>query len=192
MRKGAIQHSVQAEKFDAQFKDSGLLISPLRELDFVALAPWLNMPWPARCSDASDCAAMRLFQSSHDLFDIVFHIDSQQMEYGFFAIGWKCTDRVLAERFRSWLKEERVKLKDRGFTIRKKSPRGGLRDQLRWLGALRIRDHYGRRGLVDSNFKRLKVAAPYKNLPYLYKAAKIAEQIVKSRILAIKKISKSR
>jgi hypothetical protein len=130
---------------------------------------------------------MRLFQSSHEFFDLLFQRDSQQVEYGFFAIDWKCNDRVLAERFANWLKEQRVKLKQRGFVIRRKPPRGGLRDQLRCLGALRIKDHYGRGGLVDSNFKRLKVAAPYKNLPELYKAAKTAQQIINSWIQATEK-----
>jgi len=196
VRKGAIQQRVWSEKFDAYSKNSGaLLISPMRELDFVQLTEWLNLPfahWPARCYAASNCTAMRLFQSSHEFFEILFHRDSQQVEYGFFAIDWKCKDHVLAERFTTWLKEQRAKLKERGFVIRKMPPRGGLRDQLRCLGALRIRDHYGRSRLVDSNFKRLKVDAPYKNLPDLYEAAKAAEQIINAWIQATKETAKPR
>jgi hypothetical protein len=98
------------------------------------------------------------------------------VEYGFFAIDWTWNDEILKKSFQEWLNGQRHELKKRGVV--KVPSRGGLRDQLRWLGALRVRDYYGRKFLVDSNFKRVKIDAPYRNLPDLYQNAKRAESII--------------
>ncbi len=106
---------------------------------------------------------------------------ASRVDYGFFSIDWDCEDGRLREQFSEWLERRREEV---GKPLSEPS-RGGARDQLRWLGALRIKEHYGRKRLVDQNLKRLKIASPYSNLPDLYTAAKKARAIIEQRVQQI-------
>jgi len=101
-----------------------------------------------------------------------------QTEYGFFAINWKAFDCEIIDAFKSWLGIQRAE--------RRKRSRGGMKDKLRRLGALRVLDHYPPSNLADyprasagsgniPNWK-LKVPAPYRYLPDFYEAAKRATE----------------
>ena len=58
-----------------------------------------------------------------------------------------------------------------------KKGRGGYRDKLRWLGALRVVRYYSPE-LGDYPHSKVKVAAPYSHLPDLYEAAKKAQGLL--------------
>jgi hypothetical protein len=106
-----------------------------------------------------------------------------QSEYGFFAINWSYPDPAIKRAFGKWLSEQRQDREKRGLTELKYKPRGrgGLKDQLNWLGALRVKEHYSRKQLVDYPWPRLKVAAcPYLNSTDLYEAAKKARELVEN------------
>ena len=103
-----------------------------------------------------------------------------QTEYGFFAIDWEHPDPEIKRAFGIWLAEQRAFRKTAGLPGPKfvSRSRGGFRDQLRWLGALRVRNYYTAKelgGYADSN---LKVDAPYSHLPDLYANAKKAEALL--------------
>jgi hypothetical protein len=100
-------------------------------------------------------------------------------KFTYFRGVWRCR-----------IKQQRKELKKQGTT--KKPIRGKLRDQLRWLGALRVKEHYPRKSLVNDPFPKLKVRAPFSNLPDLYTAAKYAKQIIDGQIQRIKKLAESR
>src|SRR5262249_13524108 len=138
---------------------TGLHISTIRELE------------------PSHCTTMQLFQFVDRLLG---GKDQEQIEYGFFSINWRSQDGTLKNNFADWIKRQRKELKKRG--VIKKPSRGGLRDQLRWLGALRVKEHYPRKTLVDYPDPKLKVPTPFSNLPELYAAAKHAKQIIDRRI----------
>ena len=87
----------------------------------------------------------------------------EQIEYGFFSINWKSHDGRLKKNFADWINQQRKELKKRGVT--KKPSRGGLRDQLRSLGALRIKEHYPRKSLVNDPYPKLKVRARFPIFP---------------------------
>ena len=62
---------------------------------------------------------------------------------------------------------------------RKPPGRGGFKDQLNWLGALRLREYYPRNQLADDTYLRLEISdPPYSNLPDLYEAAKKARELL--------------
>ena len=98
-------------------------------------------------------------------------------EYGFFEIDWDHPDADIKRAFVEWLSGERDKRKKRGLTkIKYKlKGRGGFRDRLNWLGALRVVQHYRKSQLVDYADTNLKVDAPYCHLPDLYEGAKKAK-----------------
>jgi hypothetical protein len=98
------------------------------------------------------------------------------LDYGFFAIDWTCDFDALKKQVCGWLKQQHAE------RIKRRPSRGQMRDQLRWLGALRVKEHYGRRNLVKSNFRNVRVEAPYKKLPDLYANAKKALKIIETRI----------
>ena len=56
--------------------------------------------------------------------------------------------------------------------------RGGYRDKLHWLGALRVVRYYPPSQLVDYPDSNLKVDAPYSHLPDLHDAAKKAQSLL--------------
>lgn len=126
--------------------------------------------------------------SSFDIFQLCHDVGQQdvsQTEYGFFAINWNHADAEIERLFANWLSEQRNGRHKRGLPGVKYKPkgRGGFRDQLNWLGALRVRERYLNSELVDhSNPNRadhyLVVAAPYSHLPDLYENAKKADQVL--------------
>ena len=59
-----------------------------------------------------------------------------------------------------------------------KKGRGGYRDKLRWLGALRVVRYYSPSELGDYPHSKVKVDAPYSHLPDLYEAAKKAQGLL--------------
>jgi hypothetical protein len=106
-----------------------------------------------------------------------------QTEYGFFGINWNVPDHAIRATFAKWLVDRRADQKKRGLKIECKSaPRGAgnIRDQLRWLGALRIVNYYPMKYLVDYGQQdaKLKVPAPYGYSTDLYKAAKKARELL--------------
>jgi hypothetical protein len=127
---------------------------------------------------AANVTSIEAFRYVHELFS---KEDLSQSEYGFFAINWSFPDPEIRRAFGKWVLEERKDREIRGLTKIKYKPRGrgGLRDQLNWLGALRVKEHYPRKQLVDYPRPSLKVAArPYWNLTDLYEAAKKARKLV--------------
>ena len=111
--------------------------------------------------------------------------DISQTERGTFAINWHYPDTQLTRAFAEWLSEQRKDREQRGLTeIKyKQKGRGGFRDQLNWLGALRVMEHYPRKQLVEYPKTRLKInAPPYYHLPDFYEGAKKARKLVDSML----------
>jgi hypothetical protein len=106
----------------------------------------------------------------------------QPIERGSFAINWYYPDAQLKRAFAEWLSEQRKDREKRGLTEITYKPRGrgGFRDRLNWLGALRVVNHYSKKQLVDYADTNLKVGAPYRHLPDLYEAAKKALHLLSS------------
>jgi len=103
--------------------------------------------------------------------------DFSNTEYGFFAINWDYPPSEIRRAFREWLKQRERERK--GKPKANPSPsRGQWRDKLHWLGALRVRNHYRYRDLVDSSDGGLKMPAPYNYYPALRNAAKKAEHLI--------------
>jgi hypothetical protein len=130
-------------------------------------------------------AYLRELFSNHEL---------DQTEYGFFAINWNYGNPEIIDAFTSWLQEQRQQREKLGLKAMKyrKTSRGGFGDKLRWLGALRIVNHYSPSELsdypcIDNPNKKLKVPAPYSHLPDLYEAAKKAQSLV-GRIRATRRV----
>jgi hypothetical protein len=111
--------------------------------------------------------------------------DNSQIESGFLKINWNYPDAELKRAFAKWLSEERKGREKRGLTEIKYKPkgRGGFRDRLNWLGALRVAKHYSKNQLVDYADTNLKVDAPYSHLPDLYENAKKAAKLLDMLLL---------
>ena len=60
----------------------------------------------------------------------------------------------------------------------RKKGRGGYRDKLRWLGALRVVRYYPPFQLGEYPHSEVKVDAPYSHLPDLRDAAKKAKSLL--------------
>lgn len=103
---------------------------------------------------------------------------SEQTEYGLFLINWSHRDPEIKRAFNEWLQREREERQKLGITECRpqSSNRGGFRDRLNWLGALRVINHYRHKELVDYNDTNLKVSAPYSHYPDLRVAANKARQ----------------
>lgn len=112
--------------------------------------------------------------------ELLADYDLSQTEYGFFAIDWNFDDPAIVGAFTDWLKVQRAERERLGADSPKyrKKGRGGFRDKLRWLGALRVIHHYSPDELADYADSNLKVDAPYSHLPDLYEAAKKAQTVV--------------
>jgi hypothetical protein len=146
---------------------------------------WNSLPFDklsiqtVRQLEEANVTNMEAFRWVHELFRT--KEDLSQSEYGFFAIHWGYPDPAIKRAFGIWLSEQRQDREKRGLTEIKYRPRGrgSLRDQLNWLGALRVKEHYPREQLVDYPRPRLKVAArPYENLPDLYEGASKAPELL--------------
>jgi hypothetical protein len=109
--------------------------------------------------------------------------DISHIEHSTLAINWLYPDAALKRAFAEWLSQQRKDRERRGLIEIKYKPkgRGGLRDKLRCLGALRVVNHYRTNQLVEYKLQdsKLKVAAPYRYSPDLYKNAKKARELVK-------------
>ena len=114
----------------------------------------------------------------------------KQIEYGFFAIDWNFEDKRLLGKFKRWVEDQRAEAQMLGVKrttilkppVHKPKARGGYRDRLNWLGALRVVAHYRDRDLHDYADTNLKVDAPYSHTPDLYKNAKQATEWIDSVI----------
>ena len=145
-------------------------------------------------SDSLDISSLR---------DLAYHNDPYSLEaldqtaYCGIAINLSYSDTEIAKEVRLSLKgvrEDHETLRspiNRAFARvmasgtkpaellkHRKKGRGGYRDKLRWLGALRIVGYYSRLDLVDYPYSKVKVDAPYSHLPDLYDAAKKAQSLL--------------
>ena len=98
-------------------------------------------------------------------------------EHGFFAINWDYPVPEIRHAFGEWLQEQAEKRKAKP-TINPSHSRGQWRDKLRWLGALRVKNHYRYRDLVDPTDSSLKVDAPYFYYPALRTNATRAAHLI--------------
>jgi hypothetical protein len=100
-----------------------------------------------------------------------------ETEYGFFAIDWGYRDTEIRRAFGEWLEDQRQVRKKLGLSDDKPAPsRGGFADRLNWLGALRVKNHFRKKDLVDYNDTNLKVDAPYSHYPDLCENANRAKK----------------
>lgn len=132
----------------------------------------------------ADCTEGLLAPEIRFLKELV-DLDLGGADCGFFAINWSNRLPLLKKQVCKWLTR-----KHKAHAKRKprKPPRGQLRDQLQWLGALRCKEHYRRRHLTESNFQRIVVDSPYRHVNDLYPAAKKAEKILDDRMKEIERI----
>ena len=139
----------------------------------------------------------------NSLRELAYHSDPYSFEaldqtaYCGVSINLSYSDTELVKEFRLSLKgvrEEHERLRfpiiHRAFSRvmseikpaellkHRKKGRGGYRDKLRWLGALRIVRYYSPVDLVDYPYSKVKVDAPYAHQPDLYDAAKKAQALL--------------
>lgn len=145
--------------------------------------------------EASNVNSIEAFAYLRELFS---KEELDQTEHGFFAINWNYGDQQIKDVFASWLRDQRQEREKLGLKAIKhrKTARGGFRDKLRCLGALRIVNHYPPGELsdypcADNPNRRLKIPALYSHLPDLYEAAKKAQSLVDS-IRATRRIKPSK
>jgi hypothetical protein len=145
---------------------------------------WKSLPFgklhiqTLRQMEPSNIRSLEAFRFLHEIFHTE---DISETEYGFFAINWSYPDSEIRRAFEKWLSDEREGRKGRGLTHigRKTRGRGGFKDQLNCLGALRVTEHYPRKQLADYPYPRLKISStPYSNLPDLYEATKKAREFL--------------
>ena len=129
-----------------------------------------------RESEPPNIRTIEAFRDCHEFFHAnLGKKDLANTEYGFFAINWDFKDAPIIAAFTHWLDEQRRARKAIGLKEAKPTvSRGGFTDKLKWLGALRVKDHYRHRDLVDHADTNLKVDAPYSHYPDLLDAAKKA------------------
>jgi hypothetical protein len=138
------------------------------------------------------------------LRELAYHNDPYSFEamdqtaYCGIAINLSYSDTEIAKEFRLSLKEvreehERLRFPSihRAFSRvmasetkpaellkHRKKGRGGYRDKLRWLGALRVLHYYSPSQLGEYPDSNVKVDGPYSHLPDLYDAAKKAQSLL--------------
>jgi len=128
--------------------------------------------------------------SLRSLIRFLRELDSTNLrgaEFGFFAIDWSRGLPALKKEIFDWLKQRYEDRRNLGFVPKRRPSRGQLRDQLRWLGALRFKEHYGHKNLTEENFQRITLRGPYQNMNDLYQAASKATKILKDRISDIER-----
>jgi hypothetical protein len=140
-----------------------------------------NMEATFRSVEAVNAKSVETFRYFHEIFHTE---DINETECGFFAINWSYPDSEIRRAFEQWLSDEREGRKKRGLKhiARRPRGRGGLRDQLSCLGALRVTEHYQASQLSHYPNPRLNVSAPYSNLPDLYAAAKKASEFLRQAV----------
>ncbi len=116
-----------------------------------------------------------------------------QTDYGLFAINWSYGSPEIIKTFKSWVEEQRNQRARLGFPPpkRRTTARGGFRDRLQRLGALRIVNHYSPTELspdpdATNPNRKLNVPAPYGHSSDLHEAAKKARTMIE-RIRAVGK-----
>jgi hypothetical protein len=156
----------------SQWRDSGsatsVLLRTIRELD------------PSGAGRADGFLHRQEIHFLHQVLDT--HLCGANVEFGFFAIDWNSGLGLLKKQIFAWLKRQHDRRKNIPPVRQRRPSRGQLRDQLRWLGALRVKEHYGPRRLTHGNDPKLIVAAPYKWKNDLYDAANKAKKILDGRI----------
>jgi hypothetical protein len=171
VRNGAVRRSREKQKYSKDTDWMCLSIHTIRELQ------------------PSGRTTMKFFQWGDEILRGISNSlrggNGGNVEYGFFSIDWNSGVGVLKKQFAEWLDRQHKEQNKRRPVPRNKPSRGRLRDQLHWLGALRIKEHYGRRNLVEQNIPDLIVPAPYASLPDLYTAASKALKIIDERIRRI-------
>ncbi len=128
--------------------------------------------------------SIEAFRDYHEFFhDTLSKQDLGNTEYGFFAIDWNFKNSQIIEALTDWLNNQREARKVIGLKEAKQTiSRGAFRDKLNWLGALRVKNHYPYKDLVEYPDGRIKLnsnpleRAPYSHYPDLCKAARKAEQ----------------
>jgi len=169
-----LEHKTRLESVEDLNFNRGLRESPSRRLKIRTL----------RELEPPNVKSIEGFAYLHELFS---DEELDQTEYGFFAVDWNYPDPEIESAFKSWLKEQREERAKLGLIEIKhrKTSRGGFRDKLRRLGALRVLNHYPPEVLadlpievVDNPSWKLKVSAPYSYLPDLYEAAKKAQRLI--------------
>ncbi|MEO8351711.1 MAG: hypothetical protein ABI680_08265 [Chthoniobacteraceae bacterium] len=147
------------EHHKRQLRSDRINISTLRELE------------------PSNIKSLRTFAFVNE---ILGERDFDQTEYGFFAIDWSFEKNDIVTAFEKWLVEQSRERETLGLNKQKKRKggRGGFKDKLRWLGALRVREHFRADELTDYPDTNLKVDAPYSHSPDLYEAAAKAEDLI--------------
>ena len=145
---------------------------------------WNRLPYDKlhlqtlRALTTANVRSIETFRYFHEIFH---NRELSETEYGFFAINWGYPDPEIRRAFGKWLSEQSQGREKRGLREIKYKPRGrgALRDQLNWLGALRVKEHYPRKQLVNYPHPSLKVTArPYWNLTDLYDGAKKAREVL--------------
>ena len=129
--------------------------------------------------EAANVKSVEAFRYIHEIFHTE---DVRETEYGFFAVNWSYPDSEIRRAFEQWLSQQHQHRPKHGLRHikHKQRRRGSFRDQLNWLGALRVKEHYPRKQLVDYPSPRLKIAAlPYRNLTDLYDCAKKARELLR-------------
>ena len=112
-----------------------------------------------------------------------FKVDSSQVEFGFFSVNWSWRDRQIIDAFSEWLEQRRQMCTNREVQGAQRQPsnRGGLKDQLHWLGAFRVKKYYPHKQLFSSDNPDMVIPdAPYCYRRDLYENAKKGESLIKA------------
>jgi hypothetical protein len=131
-----------------------------------------------RQCEPANIHSLEAFRDYHEFFhERLGKQDLGNTEYGFFAINWNFKKSQVVGAFAHWLNDQLEAR--RTLALREAKPkvsRGGFRDKLNWLGALRVKNHFRKKDLVGYDDTNLKVDAPYCHYPDLLDAAKKVEQ----------------
>ena len=118
------------------------------------------------------------FKHYHELFHgVIGGQDLGNTEYGYLAVNWNFKNSQIIEAMTRWLKQQRAARKAGGLNDAKPiKSRDGFKDKLNRLGALRIKNHYRKKQLVNYGDTNLKFNLPYSHYQDLCDAAKRAGQ----------------
>jgi hypothetical protein len=148
-----------------------------------------------RKSESLDMSFLRNAAYKYDSFSLEA---LDQTAYAGIAINLSYSDAEIAKAFKLSLKSVRQEhealrspIINRAFSrimasgtkppallMHRRKGRGGYRDKLRWLGALRVVRYYPPSQLANYPHTNIQVDAPYSHLPDLYEAAKRAQGLL--------------